>query len=133
MTQSSTHSMFDDVAEFQKNILFEKPPRKPNLGTQQARIDGLKCLSEEFVEYVDALMAQDLVDAADALIDLIYFALGELYKMGLDANVIWRFVHTANMQKHRGFTKRGNEVDAAKPDDWADPKEQIREYIKTKY
>lgn len=123
-------SMFDDVAAFQSEVLGVQPSyNSKGFRSVHERLEGLINLQEELNELTQGIRDQNLVDCTDALIDLIYFALGELYKMGIDADVVWKFVHAKNMCKVRGTTKRGNSVDAAKPEDWTDPKEQIEWYV----
>lgn len=68
-----------------------------------------------------------LAEAADALVDLVYFVLGTAVQMGLPWNAIWDEVHRANMEKEPGDkrlkSKRGagRGFDVKKPDDWTPP------------
>jgi predicted HAD superfamily Cof-like phosphohydrolase len=79
-------------------------------------------LHEELVEYKKALAAGDLEECLDALIDLIYVALGTAYLHGFDFNEGFRRVHAANMTKERARakyqSKRNSEYDIIKPDGW---------------
>jgi predicted HAD superfamily Cof-like phosphohydrolase len=83
-------------------------------------------MHEELSEFIQA---DNLVDKADALVDLIYVALGTAYGLGLPFNPIWEAVHEANMQKVSGQTKRGNKVDAMKPPGWTGPEIRIKAII----
>lgn len=114
------------VRDFMTEILDFKFP------TQLVALSGDRkhwaedALAEELSEFV----ASDAIeDQADALLDLIYFAYGRLFEMGLSVgqvNAAFDDVHRANMRKVRGQqTKhRGNMpegFDAVKPTGWAGP------------
>lgn len=64
---------------------------------------------------------QDLALQADALIDLVYVAMGTAVMMGLPWECLWEDVHRANMAKAQGVGKRGNLVDVIKPLGWEAP------------
>ena len=55
-----------------------------------------KWMNEEVAEF---LVAEDIYEQADAMIDLIYFALGTLVEMGLEADELFDIVQQANMSK----------------------------------
>jgi predicted HAD superfamily Cof-like phosphohydrolase len=80
------------------------------------------CLREECDEYEEAAT---LEDELDALIDLVYFALGTAYRHGFDFEAAWKRVHAANMLKVRANTardsKRGSSLDVVKPKGWKAP------------
>ncbi len=80
------------------------------------------CLREEVQEYEDA---QNLEDELDAIIDLVYFALGTSYRHGFDFAAAWKRVHVANMgkvlAKSREDSKRDFELDIVKPKGWVAP------------
>jgi len=61
----------------------------------------LKLLSEELAEYRQAAEAGDLVETADALIDLLYVLLGTFITHGLQdvAAALFDEVHRSNMSK----------------------------------
>jgi len=64
-------------------------------------------------------------DAFDALIDLVYFALGTAYMHGFPFKTGWDRVHAANMKKRRALSssesKRGTTYDVVKPLGWQPP------------
>lgn len=128
-TPSSSNSLFDDVTEFQVKILGIAAIIQPKLLGSHDFDHAVACLEEELDELQAAYHDNDLVGVADALADLIYFALGTAYKMGLPFNEIWAAVHKANMSKVRGVTKRGHECDAKKPDSWVGPEAEIHALI----
>lgn len=79
---------------------------------------------EELTEYVDAVARGSAADAFDALIDLVYVALGTAYLHGFPFNSGWRRVQDANMEKVRGdavTSKRGSTHDVVKPEGWQPP------------
>lgn len=84
-----------------------------------------KFLQEELDEFVDAHKRNDLHDAADALVDLVYVALGTAYLMGIPFDKCWNAVHVANMLKIRAKTvddsKRSSTYDVVKPEGWQKP------------
>lgn len=67
--------------------------------------------------------------ALDALVDLVYVALGTAHLHGFDFNEAWRRVHAANMKKIRApsaeaskeSTGRGHAFDVIKPPGWEPP------------
>jgi predicted HAD superfamily Cof-like phosphohydrolase len=117
--------MFEDVQEFHNKILGVAPEGLPTLVSHEYVMERMRFLLEEVTEFGDTGMTGDIVGAADALADIIYVALGTAYMMGLPFQEIWDHVHRANMQKERGITKRGNAVDAIKPEGWVAPEAGI--------
>lgn len=71
--------------------------------------------------------AETLAEQADASIDLIYFAVGNLVEMGVHGDIIFSIVHEANMRKEGG-DKRGD-TKQLKPDGWVGPEEEIQKYL----
>ena len=68
---------------------------------------------------------QPLEKQFDALIDLVYVALGTAHLHGFDFREGWRRVHEANMEKVRGKraeeSKRARTFDVIKPPGWRAP------------
>ena len=56
-------------------------------------------IREELEEFLTALQEDDLVEQADALIDLLYVVYGGLVVMGIDAEPLFDEVHRSNMSK----------------------------------
>lgn len=85
----------------------------------------IKFMQEELDEYREAYVRGDLEKQFDALIDLVYVALGTAYLQGLPFQEGWRRVHLANMAKVRAKkkeeSKRGSEYDIVKPPGWTAP------------
>lgn len=115
--------MIDNVFRFNRDVIGIRPRR-------QARLDGderewmLKALSEEVIEFEDAI---NIVDQVDALLDLVIFALGGLYRMGLteeQARQCFEHIMMKNYQKKAGQKAEratGDVADAVKPEGWVGP------------
>lgn len=79
---------------------------------------------EELVEF---MKAQTIEDQSDALIDLIYFALGTFTLMGVNPQPIFNIVQNANMSKvgQGGKVIRNEQGKIMKPDGWKAPEPLI--------
>lgn len=94
-----------------------------------------KALEEELQEFREADTPEDLVDA---LIDLIIFACGGLYRAGLtpdQAKACFTAVLDANDAKKAGVKQNravAGVADAVKPAGWVDPKNTIAFLLKGK-
>lgn len=84
-----------------------------------------KFLQEELEEYLQAVAEQNLEKQFDALIDLVYVAIGTAYIQGFPFNDGWKLVHEANMKKVRvkraSDSVRGSVYDVVKPTGWVPP------------
>lgn len=125
-------SMLNDVADFHELILKDHGETIPSLVTLEYCVERTRFLKEELDEFSVAAWDANIVGIADALADLVYVALGTAYKMGLPFDEIWAAVHSANMRKVSGPTKRGNKVDAMKPVGWVGPEAEIARAIMRK-
>jgi len=122
LEESQSISLFDDIKEFHYKFKIHPAKNKPHwppVTNKKFRDDFLE---EEFEEYRSA---KTLEDAFDALIDIVYVALGTAYLFGFDFNEGWRRVHEANMRKVRAKSskesKRGSSYDVIKPEGWQPP------------
>lgn len=111
-------SIFQNVRLFQEQVLGNEFPDKPQKIEGELLEQTTVRLNEELEEFMDA---DTIADQADALCDLIYFAVGAMYQAGIPAGKVWNAVHNANMTKRKGRTKRGDNNDAAKPEDFQAP------------
>lgn len=111
-----------DIAAFHEKygIAYNGPPRRlpSDLGDFRGQF-----LREEADEYVAAFTDAEKLDA---IVDLIYVAVGTAYLHGYDINEAWRRVHAANMRKVRAQadgsdSKRGSSHDVVKPAGWTPP------------
>jgi predicted HAD superfamily Cof-like phosphohydrolase len=102
-------------------------PKVPSFMNEEALTFRLKFLREEVQEFEDAHRAGNMKDAADALVDLVYVALGTALMMGLRSVwwSLWGRVQMKNMLKVRaqsaGESKRGTKLDVVKPAGWTPP------------
>lgn len=78
--------------------------------------------------------AKNIYEQADAMIDLIYFALGTLVEMGIEPDEIFEIVHNANMAKlwPGGVPRYKDDGKTRKPPGWKDPEPLLREAIDRK-
>jgi hypothetical protein len=118
-----------DVIKFNRDILGIRPDGRRVL-TPVMKEWLCKALREEVDEFEAA--NEDYIGHVDALVDLIYFAVGGLYKLGLDAGMISQCahkVHDCNMKKKLGVKESrgdGSVPDAIKDSDFESPEMQLK-------
>jgi len=118
---------YDDVKDF--HARFGHPVREvPTLLTSDRAAARAAWMTEEVAEF---LAAQTIPDQADAMIDLIYFAIGTLVEMGVRPEKLFDIVHAANMTKlwPDGKPRWRDDGKTVKPPTWVDPTEALREEI----
>ncbi len=117
-------SHFNDVKDFNEKfgLIHHATMRPPVHLTKRKLRERFECMYEELAEFQEAIDTQDLEAQADALIDLVYFAIGTAVMLNLPWQELWDDVHRANMAKERGVTKRGHKVDLVKPEGWVGPR-----------
>lgn len=127
-------SFTNQVVDFNVRVL--KIDQRPKDLLKPAEFEiSEKCLKEEIDEFLEAHKHGDFIGCVDAMIDLMYFANGVLYKMGLTPEEITKCktaVHEANMEKKLGVNERrgdGTAADAIKPFDWVSPEERIMDIL----
>lgn len=142
VTMAVEGEIFDpvrDIEEFHKKFGLEyvEGPRLLPRELAKFRADFMY---EELDEYYDVMPTHDEVTAMsekahtfkkeksfDALIDLVYVALGTAYLHGFDFREGWRRVHEANMAKVRVDSEtlegsvRKSKFDVIKPPGWKPP------------
>jgi predicted HAD superfamily Cof-like phosphohydrolase len=112
------------VREFQER--FGHPVGKmPDLLSRSRSEARYRWMLEELDEF---LQAETLYEQSDAMIDLIYFALGTLVEMGVKPSKLFEIVHDANMRKlwpdsRPRFDGSGKTI---KPHDWRGPEEDLQ-------
>ena len=115
--------IFRDVYDF--NVKFEL--LAPGYGRVQhltlRKLDErIGFLQEELDEFKRAAEAQDMPKMFDALLDLVYVAMGTAVHMGLPWHEGWAEVQRSNMEKVKGMTKRNHGKDVMKPEGWVGPR-----------
>lgn len=115
-----------DIRDFHEK--FELPPAdEPKLLDQDLQDFRIRFMQEELDEYREAVAEGNTEKAFDALIDLVYVAVGTAYISRFPFAEGWRRVHAANMAKIRvsrtpeGVTERGGKWDVVKPMGWTPP------------
>jgi predicted HAD superfamily Cof-like phosphohydrolase len=82
----------------------------------------MKLITEEFNELCDAEEANDLVEIADALADIIYIACGTAVSYGIPLDKVFEEVHRSNMAKLvDGKVLRREDGKVQKPEGWTPP------------
>ncbi|GAC1502760.1 MAG: hypothetical protein NVS1B10_07610 [Candidatus Saccharimonadales bacterium] len=127
--------MIKEVIYFNQSIL-KVDRMEPKLLPIEEATWLRKALWEEVKEFQDAHWNYDLIGSVDALIDLLYFTIGGLYRLGLNEDQIeacFALVHSANLTKKLGVKptrpQDGTVADAIKDSRFTDPKELIREVL----
>lgn len=121
----STPNMYRDVVQFHQQILGVNEEGTPTMHSQEWLTERFRFLQEEVNEFYSDALQGNMVGAVDGLLDTVYVALGTLYMMGVPTEACWALVQRANMAKVKGITKRGNAVDAVKPEGWTGPEAGI--------
>lgn len=117
----TTKPLTESVREF-RNALGLPVGDHPRLLTAEQTSFYARFLMEELSEFLEAHEHQDLVKAFDAILDLVYVAVGVSVHMGLPFDEGFDVVHSCNMKKRPGSTKRnGLGQDAMKPEMWKGP------------
>ena len=122
----------NDVREFHKAFNHPHPDKLVRMDKSTKEIRA-KWMREEIQEFLDA---EDQAQEADAMADLIYFALGTMVVGGYSNKQfshIFSLVQKANMQKLFPDNKPHYNEDGKvlKPEGWIAPDQRIREYIDT--
>jgi predicted HAD superfamily Cof-like phosphohydrolase len=119
-----TSRLMKDIEIFHKKF-GRKAPRRPELPSLEDFEFRLHFLQEEIGEMAEAYAAKDLINFADALVDIAYVALGGAYLAGLPFDKLWSEVHRTNMKKKKAKTAsdstRGYSCDVIKPKNWKPP------------
>lgn len=113
--------MIDNVYKFNKDIIGIKQPIKATNLSRERLLFALTAMYEELYEFTVACNSNNVGEALDAIIDLIYFAIGRAYEMGITPTQFrqcWNLIQEKNMSKKRGTKNRGTDLDASKPEGW---------------
>lgn len=124
-------SNYHDVGQFHQKFnlpcIQHSGPLRPHLLAADVFNYRRRFLLEELKELVNAQLNDDLPGVADALIDLVYVAMGTAQLMDLPWPALWDEVQRANLAKVRATgiddprAKRGSALDVVKPEGWHPP------------
>lgn len=127
--------MIKEVVGFNRDLL-GIPQREPHVLAESEWKWLHAALLEEIRETDQAYSEEHLVKMVDGIIDLLYFGIGGLYRMGLteeQINLCFAAVHTANMMKKKGIKPTrpndGTVEDAIKPAGFVPPEEAIHHIL----
>jgi predicted HAD superfamily Cof-like phosphohydrolase len=113
-----------DIDNFHKKYGFEKNEKVDISDNSELINFRTAFLMEELAEYTNAITKKDAAGALDALVDIVYIALGTAWLFNLPFEKAWNEVQKANMSKIRAKDKtgkRGTKFDVIKPKDWKAP------------
>lgn len=125
------NTFYEDVGEFHQK--FKLPLAKIKGGERRCQLLGVHdysyrsdFLREELAEFHESWAKADLAGCADALVDLVWVALGTAHYMGLPFDALWAEVKRANMAKVLRTDgdvthKRGAVETIRKPEGWEPP------------
>jgi len=126
--------MYDKVWEFRQKLQLPIGEIPALISSAESSYFS-RFILEELSEYMRACEEGSLVDAADALVDLVYVTLGCAHAMGLPFDELFDIVHAANMKKQPAneFVRslRGTRYDVVKPMGWIPPEEAMQRVINT--
>lgn len=89
---------FEMVREFTKK--FKQPiPETPSFPAKDIIKLRIELIREEFQELKDAIKDNDIVEVADALVDIVYVTLGAAAAFGIDFDSCFNEIHDSNMSK----------------------------------
>jgi predicted HAD superfamily Cof-like phosphohydrolase len=126
---------FGDVGQFHHkfglpSVIFDGGPKPVNLEDdelQEVLQVRYNFMREELDEFMVGWTEDDIEQMADALVDLVYVAMGTAHFLGLPWEALWAEVQRANMKKVRAtgdddpLSKRHTRFDVVKPEGWRPP------------
>ena len=116
--------LIKDIDQFHKKFGFEKNEKVGIPDNNEIVNFRTSFLMEELAEYTQAITKKDAAGALDALVDIVYIALGTAWLFNLPFEKAWNEVQKANMSKVRAKSKskkRGTAFDVIKPQGWQAP------------
>jgi len=120
-------SYYDDRREFALKFDLPTDSGPPTLLPDSMFLARYQHLQEELQEMLAAHRAGDLCEFADAVVDLVYVALGVAMFARLPFDALWAEVQAANMRRVRADDPnapaghRGDAQDVLKPAGWVPP------------
>jgi predicted HAD superfamily Cof-like phosphohydrolase len=116
-------SNYKKVQQMYEKFDMHIPGDTPHFIDRETRAFRVKAMKEEIEELSMAYLTNDLPGIADALVDLVIFAMGTAVLHDLPWEHIFTRVMTANMLKvpGPGIKERGSGPDLLKPPGWKSP------------
>ena len=108
-----------DVAEFHKLMNYPNGDKVESLEDNDFH-QRVSYLEEEIGELKHAHHNGNLYEEVDSLLDLAYYTIGTLLRMGVDPRGGWNDVHRANMDK----LPSSNWKHSIKPEGWRPPQRE---------
>jgi predicted HAD superfamily Cof-like phosphohydrolase len=121
------NKQWEDVRQF--HVKFNHPHSdSPKLVSEDRAKKRYDWMLEEINEFLEA---EDIYEQADAMIDLIYFALGTMVEMGVKPDELFNIVQKANMSKlwPDGKPRYKEDGKVLKSKEWVDPYPLLKEEI----
>jgi|TARA_R110000824_G_scaffold53800_1_gene148599 NTP pyrophosphatase (non-canonical NTP hydrolase) len=129
-------SNFDDVGFFHRKFGLPFSPPAQSIADDERKklkwidtktqIYRITFLQEELDELENAYINKDLTEVADALIDIVYVAMGTAHMHNLPWEELWDEVQQSNLKKERATSvedsRRMTMLDVVKPKDWQAPR-----------
>ena len=114
-------TFYTDVRDFHQ-AFGQRIGDKPEFPDRTERDLRINLLAEEFYEYRNAELTDDLIEVADALADIIYIACGTAVSYGIPLDKLFAEVHRSNMAKLvDGKVIRREDGKIKKPGGWTPP------------
>ena len=113
-----------DIDRFHKKFGFEKNNKVGIPDDAELVNFRTSFLMEELSEYTNAIVKKDTAGALDALVDIVYIALGTAWLFNLPFDKAWKEIQSDNMKKVRAKDKtgkRGTKFDVIKPKGFREP------------
>lgn len=122
-------SNFSDVGDFHETFNLDNVTHRgigPRIVTNDLLDYRRKFIQEELDEFIEGVEEGDDAKMFDALLDLVYVAMGTAHMLGYPWQSGWNQVQVANMSKVRAATdgsdsKRASAWDVVKPPGWKAP------------
>jgi len=122
--------MWDDIVAFHNKFELQQADFPTVILPDGLMAFRVQFLREELDEFIEAIDTNDTMKAFDALIDLVYVAMGTAYLCRFPWVSGWEVVQAANMTKiraiHADESKRGSQYDVIKPAGWVPPDHELQ-------
>lgn len=119
----SLNESYELAREFHITFSLPAPPHPHFISAEHVERRS-RWIREELEEFA---RASTLVEQVDAMIDVVYLALGGLVEMGVRPDAVFRIVHEANMAKlwADGRPRHHSDGKISKPAGWVPPDARI--------